>query len=157
MKNFVALKKLFRGAANAFVSAMCLLCVLAVPVFPSHAQEKRVYQTDRFGSIQYHKPGYAILSDGRIIETDSTGTKQYHKPQYKIKDGTVYAADGGSIQYHKPSLSIQSDGKIFQKDRFGNILHHKEHYIQKNDMIYQADQFGSIQYHKPGFKVVTPK
>ncbi len=157
MKNFVALKRRFRGVANAFVSVMCLLCVLAAPVLPSHAQEKRVYQTDQ-GRIQYHKPGYAILSDGRIIETDSSGTKQYHKPQYKIKDGTVYATDsGGSIQYHKPSLSIQSNGKVFQKDRFGNILHHKEHYIQKNDTIYQTDQFGSIQYHKPGFKVVAPK
>ncbi len=154
MKNFVALKKLFHGFANAFVSAMC---VFAVPVLPSHAQEKRVYQTDQ-GRIQYHKPGYAILSDGRIIETDSTGTKQYHKPQYKIKDGTVYATDsGGSIQYHKPSLSIQSDGKVFQKDRSGNILYGKEHYIQKNDNIYQTDQFGRIQYHKPGFKVVTQK
>ena len=157
MKNHFALKKLFRGVANAFVSAMCLPCVFLAPVLPSHAQEKRVYQTDQ-GRIQYHKPGYAILSDGRIIETDSSGAKQYHKPQYKIKDGTVYAADsGGSIQYHKPPLSIQSDGKIFQKDRSGNISRHKEHYIQKNDTIYQADQFGSIQHHKPGFKVVAPK
>lgn len=29
--------------------------------------------------------------------------------------------------------------------------------MQKNNVIYQTDQFGRIQYQKPGFKAVAPK
>jgi len=115
---------MLRPFTTALLSAMCLLCVYAMPVLPAHAQDKRVCQTDQYGNVQYYKPGYAILPEGYIIETDSGGNKQYHKPQYEIKNGTVYEADsGGSIQYHKPSLSTQADGQVFQKDRYGNIFY----------------------------------
>lgn len=137
---------------------MCLLWAQALSVSPAHAQENHVYQTDQYGNVQYHKPGYAILSDGRIIEIDSGRNQQQNKPQYKIKDGTVYEADSsGVIQYHKPSLSLQADGQIFPKDRSGNILYGKDHYVKKDDNIYQADRFGNIQYRKPSFKVIAPK
>lgn len=102
--------------ARTLLSSMFLLCLLAIPVLPAQAQEKRIYQTDQYGNIQYHKPAYTILKEGRIVEIDSIGNKQYHKPQYKNKDGSVYEADSeGTIQYYKPSLSIQADGKIFKK------------------------------------------
>ena len=158
MKNFIKPGSRLRPFANVLLSAVCLLCVYALPVPPAHAQQKRIYQTDQYGNAQYHKLGYAIQSDGRIIETDSGGNKQYHKQQYKIKDGTVYqAGSDGSIQYHKTSLGIQADGLLFPKDRYGNTLYSKDHFVQKDDKIYRTDRFGIIQYQKPGFRVVSPK
>lgn len=67
------------------------------------AGESRIYQTDAYGNIQYHKPSAVIQDNGRIIETDSYGNKQYHKQQYQMKGGKVYQTDSaGNIQYHKP-------------------------------------------------------
>ena len=81
MKYFIKSESWLGPFANAFLSAMCLLWVCAVPVLPAHADERRVYQTDQYGNVQYHKPGFAIQSDGRIFQTDSGGNKQYHKQQ----------------------------------------------------------------------------
>ena len=100
MKYFIKSESWLRPFANALLSAMCLTWVYEVPVLPAHAEEQRVYQTDQYGNVQHHKPGFAIQSDGRIFETDSGGNKQY---------------SGRSIQYHKPSLSIQADGKSLKK------------------------------------------
>ena len=86
-----------------------LCCMLALSILPVSAEEKRIYQTDSVGNVQYHKPSYTVRQDGRIIETDSAGNKQYHKQQYQIKDGKVYQTDSvGNIQYHKPSQTITS-------------------------------------------------
>lgn len=81
-------------------------CMVAVSILPASADEKRIYQTDSVGNIQYHKPSYTVRQDGRIIEMDSVGNKQYHKQQYQIKDGKVYQTDSvGNIQYHKPGFT----------------------------------------------------
>ena len=95
MKYFIKSESWLRPFANALLSAMCLTWVYAVPVLPAHAEEQRVYQTDQYGNVQYHKPGFAIQSDGRIFKTEPGGIKQYHKQQYKIKNGTVYEVDSG--------------------------------------------------------------
>jgi hypothetical protein len=50
-----------------------------------HAEEKRIYQTDSLGNIQYNKPSYSIQKNGRIIQTDKVGNKQFDKQQYQIK------------------------------------------------------------------------
>jgi len=67
----------------------------------AHAEEKRIYQTDSLGNIQYNKPSFAVQKDGRIIQTDPIGNKQ----QYQIKGDKTYPVDSlGNIQYHKPQF-----------------------------------------------------
>ena len=74
----------------------------------THAEEKRIYQTDSLGNTQYNKPSYAIQKDGRIIESDAVGNKQYHKQQYKIKGDKTYPVDFlGNIQYNKPQFKTK--------------------------------------------------
>ena len=91
---------------NGWVLPCCMVAVVILPVATASADEKRIYQTDSVGNIQYHKPSYTVQQDGRIIETDSVGNKQYHKQQYQIKDGKVYQTDSvGHIQYHKPGFT----------------------------------------------------
>ena len=71
----------------------------------AHAEEKRIYQTDSLGNIQYNKPLYTIQKDGRIIQTDPIGNKQYDKQQFQIKGDKVYPVDlQGNIQYDKPQF-----------------------------------------------------
>jgi hypothetical protein len=73
----------------------------------AHA-EQRIYQTDRYGNIEYNKPSYTVQDNGRIVETDKFGNKQYHKDQQQIQGNRIYQTDKfGNIQYHKPSLTIQ--------------------------------------------------
>ncbi|MCF8000158.1 MAG: hypothetical protein K9L25_14100 [Methylovulum sp.] len=90
---------------SKFVISFSLIMLL---IQSAHAEEKRIYQTDSLGNIQYHKPSYNIEKEGRIIETDPIGNKQYHKQQYQIKGDNIYQIDSlGNIQYHKPSLMIK--------------------------------------------------
>lgn len=87
----------------AIFSFLTLLTVAA------HAgEQRRVYQQDSMGNIQYDKPSYTVRKDGRIIETDAIGNEQYHKQQYQMKDGKVYPVDSvGNIQYNKPHFLVK--------------------------------------------------
>lgn len=79
--------------------------IFALITLSAHADEKRIYQTDSLGNIQYNKPSYTIQKDGRIIETDAVGNKQYDKQQYQIKGDKTYPVDSlGYIQYNKPKF-----------------------------------------------------
>ena len=72
------------------------------------AKDQRIYQTDQYGNIQYHKPSLSVQDNGRIIETDPYGHKQYHKEGYQIKGDKIYQTDKyGNIHYHKPSLTVK--------------------------------------------------
>ena len=74
----------------------------------SQADEKRIYQTDSIGNIQYNKSSHTIQENGRIIETDPIDNKQYDKQQYQIKGDKVYQTDSvGNIQYDKPQQKIK--------------------------------------------------
>lgn len=74
----------------------------------AHADEKRIYQTDSIGNIQYNKPSQTIQNDGRIIEIDPYGNKQYQKQQYQIKGDKIYQTDSvGNIQYDKSQRRIK--------------------------------------------------
>ena len=85
--------------------ALLLLWLITIS---AHADEKRIYQTDSVGNIQYNKPSQTIQNDGRIIQTDPYGNKQYDKQQYQIKGDRVYQSDSvGNIQYNKPQLKIK--------------------------------------------------
>lgn len=69
----------------------------------AHADDKRIYQTDSVGNIQYNKPSYTIQNDGRIIQTDPIGNKQYDKQQLQIKGDKTYPIDSpGNIRYNEP-------------------------------------------------------
>lgn len=84
----------------------CMMAISILSLATASADEKKIYQTDSVGNIQYHKPSYTVRQDGRVIETDSVGNKQYHKQQYQIKDGKVYQTDSvGNTQYHKQDFT----------------------------------------------------
>ncbi len=68
--------------------------------------EQRIYQTDRYGNIEYNKPSYTVKDNGRVIEADKYGNPLYNKDGYQIKGDRIYQTDKyGNIQYHKPSLT----------------------------------------------------
>lgn len=86
------------------IAATVLLCLAVCPAF---AGETRIYQTDAYGHIQYHKPSLTIRADGRVIQTDAYGNKQYSKQQYLIKGDKIVPVDAlGYRQYSKPELII---------------------------------------------------
>lgn len=41
-----------------------------------------IYQTNKYGEIQYHKPSYVNIN-GSIYQTDSIGNIMYHKGSFK--------------------------------------------------------------------------
>jgi hypothetical protein len=41
----------------------------------AHADEKRIYQTDSIGNIQYNKPSQTIQNDGRVTQIYPDGNK----------------------------------------------------------------------------------
>ena len=74
----------------------------------SFAKEQRVYQTDKFGNIQYHLPSYTVEDNGRIVETDKFGNKQYHKDGYQIKGDKIQGVDRfGNVQPSKYRFSTK--------------------------------------------------
>jgi hypothetical protein len=92
-----------------FTSTLSIsLLLFTLLALSAHPDEKRIYQTDSLGNIQYNKPSYTIQKDGRIIQTDPTGNKQYDKQQYQIKGDKTYPVDSlGNIQYNKPQFETK--------------------------------------------------
>jgi hypothetical protein len=85
-----------------------LSTVLFLSLATTAAAENRIYQTDKYGNIEYNKPSYTVQENGRIVETDKFGNKQYHKDQQQIQGNKIYQTDKfGNIQYHKPSLTTE--------------------------------------------------
>lgn len=86
----------------------CLWLMLIFTSIDSIAKEQRVYQTDKFGNIQYHLPSYTVENNGRIIETDKFGNKQYQNGGYQIKGDKIQGVDRfGNVQPNKPGFSIK--------------------------------------------------
>ena len=84
------------------------LLLFGLTTISAQADEKRIYQTDSIGNIQYNKSSHTIQENGRIIETDPIGNKQYDKQQYQIKGDKVYQTDSvGNIQYDKSQQKIK--------------------------------------------------
>ncbi len=82
-----------------------LLTCSALIAVCAHADEVRIYQTDKYGRIQYSQPSYTIRADGRVIQTDANGTKLYHKQQYQISGDKILPVSAlGYRQYSKPAL-----------------------------------------------------
>ena len=50
-----------------------------------HNSDARVYRVDKYGNVQYHKPGWKIQGD-KIYQTDRYGNTQYHKSSRIITD-----------------------------------------------------------------------
>ena len=86
--------------SDKIVFIIVILC--SIVGFGFTYADQKVYQTDRYGNIQYHLPSITIKDDGRMYETDPYGNIQYHKKGYQIKDNNVYQTDRyGNIQYHE--------------------------------------------------------
>lgn len=84
-----------------------LLTCSTLLAIPAHADEVRIYQTDKYGHIQYSKPSLTIRADGRVIQTDPYGNKMYSKQQYQIAgDKIVPVSALGYRQHSKPALVI---------------------------------------------------
>jgi len=107
-----------------------IVASLLIPLMSAAtAGEKTVYQQDKYGKTQYHKPSYSVRQDGRVIEVDTYGHKQYQKQQYQVKEGKVYSASPtGQIQYDKPHYSQEQNGQVIETDPYGNKQHHKPTY-----------------------------
>jgi hypothetical protein len=83
-----------------------LLTCSALLAISAHAEDVRIYQTDKYGHIQYSKPSYTVRADGRVIQTDPYGNKLYSKQQYQIRgDKIVPVSALGYRQYSKPAYS----------------------------------------------------
>ena len=87
-----------------------LIALLLVSIWTNPATaEKRVYQTDKYGNIQYHLPSYTIQENGRIVETDKFGNKQLHKDQWVIQGDKIKPTDKfGNVRQHKPSMTVKN-------------------------------------------------
>lgn len=86
---------------NAIIFVMLLIAS------PAIAGETRIYQTDKYGHVQYSKPSFTIRADGRIIQTDAYGNKLYSRQQYQIRGDKIVPVDAlGYRQYSKPALLI---------------------------------------------------
>lgn len=97
---------------NFSLKTLMALVLFALPYMFAQSEEKRLYQKNSFGNIQYNKPSYTIQNNGRIFETDAIGNKQYQKQQYLIKGDKIYSTDiFGNIQYKKPHFVIDNKSK----------------------------------------------
>ena len=85
--------------------AMCvaLVAVAAMAEEPQKsapAAGTKVYQTDRYGNVQYHKPGYVVKGD-RVYSTDAYGNVAVPtSPASVVQGNRVYQTDPyGNVQY----------------------------------------------------------
>lgn len=86
-----------------------IIVLLSLVASSAFAGELRIYQTDKYGRIQYSKPSYTIRADGRIIQTDAYGNKQYSKQQYQITGNKIVPVSAiGYRQYNKPAFVFES-------------------------------------------------
>ena len=70
--------------------------------------ETKVYQTDKYGNIQYNLPSYTVQDNGRIVENDKFGNKQYHKGGWQIQGDKIKPVDKfGNPQPNKPGFTIK--------------------------------------------------
>jgi hypothetical protein len=143
--------------------ALCVALVAAsVP-----AADTKVYQTDRYGNVQYHQPSLVVKSDGRVQQVDPYGHVQSHKPGLQVQASPVRSADSTSPQRAVPDATIYAtdaygrrqqpthvvqNGKVYETDRYGNRK--EQVYVIQGDTVYQTDRFGNRK--QPAYKVVTP-
>jgi len=81
---------------------MKTLILLLIACTCAHAADTTIYETDKYGNIQYHKPRLVVKGD-RVYQADKFGGIQYDKPGYKIKGDRIYPVDKfGNVQYDKP-------------------------------------------------------
>jgi len=106
------------------------------------AKDAKVYQTDKYGNVQYHKPSYAVQPDGKIMEVDPYGNRM--QQQYEIKGNQVYTTDkfGNRLE----SSFVVKDNKVHRTDKYGNVQHHEpSHTIQPDGKVMKVDAYGKRQ------------
>ena len=121
------------------ITGCLLLLALA-----AQAEEKRVYQTDAYGNVRYHKPSLVVKDDGRVVEVSPYGTPQPQKQQYQLKGDKIYPTDAtGRIQANKPSYQVEKDGRLIQVSPYGAKLYGEQQYKVEGDKIYRTDKYGN--------------
>src|SRR5664279_5148666 len=74
----------------------------------AHAEDKRIYQTDSLGNIQYNKPSYTIQKDGRMIQTDPTGWIKLAISPYKSRSQLLLIPGTKVIAQYSSPLGLIS-------------------------------------------------
>ncbi|MCX6599947.1 MAG: hypothetical protein NT025_00065 [bacterium] len=144
---------------------------LALGAFAAQAADTKVYQTDKYGNVQYHKPSLVVRPDGRVQAVDPYGNVQSHQPGFQVKvtpaprqvgssgslakkptvpNGTVYQTDAYGNR-KQPAYVIQN-GKVYEADRYGNRK--QQAFVIQGDTVYQTDAYGNRQ--QPVYKVQPP-
>jgi hypothetical protein len=69
-----------------------LTVISAIVAFNPEAKAQqptmKLYQTDKFGNVEYNKP-HLVLKHGKTYQADKFGNIQYHKPAMTIKGGLL--------------------------------------------------------------------
>jgi hypothetical protein len=68
-----------------------LTVVSAIVAFNPEAKAQpvmKLYQTDKFGNVEYNKP-HLVIKHGKTYQADKFGNIQYHKPAMTIKGGLL--------------------------------------------------------------------
>lgn len=96
---------------KTLVFSVVHLCSYMAIVNASSAQDAKIYQVDRYGNTQYHKP-HIVIKNNRAYQSDPYGNIQYYKPHAVIKKDRAYESDPyGNTQWHKPGYKIQKTDK----------------------------------------------
>jgi hypothetical protein len=132
-------------ACVALVAFVSFAAVSAEPRPAPTAEATKVYRTDEYGNVLYHKPSYAAEPDGKVMQVDPYGNRL--QQQYEVKGDRVYTTDkfGNRLA---PSFVVKGD-KVYQTDKYGNVQHHKPSYaVQPDGEVMQVDPYGNRQQQK---------
>jgi hypothetical protein len=119
---------------------------------PAVAEGTRIYQTDAYGRIQYHKPSRVATEKGRVVAVSPYGHALPHEQQYVIRGDRVYHADAaGQVQRNKASWTIGKDGRVIPNDVLGNPQYRKPQYAIKDNKVYATDAAGRVK--RPAYEI----
>ena len=137
-------------AASMLIVAVAAVADERKPTPP--AKGTTIYQTDKYGNVQYNKQSWVVKDDGRLIEVSPYGREQSHEQQYVTKKNRVYHADStGRIQHNKPSYTVGADGRVIPNDPYGNPQYQRPQYVIKDSTVYRADAAGRAT--EPAYKI----
>jgi predicted RNA-binding protein len=136
-------------------TCLALIAVAAMaeePKTAAPAEGTRIYQTDRYGNVQYHKPSLVVKENGRIQPVDPYGNTQFSKPGFQVQGNKVYATDklGNRLEQ---TYAIQGD-KVYETDKYGNTR--GQAYAVKGDKVFATDKFGNTREQAYEVRTKTP-
>ena len=137
----------------AMVVFVSLTAVSEEPRQAPPAKEAKVYQTDKIGNVQYHKPSQVVRPDGKVMQVDPYGNRL--QQQYEVRGDKVYATDSLGNR-SGPSFVVQGD-KIYQTDKYGNVQHHKTSIaVAPDGKATEVDPYGNRGQQKAAIRGDRP-